>query len=294
MGRRFREWRAIRSAQRTGILLRWLLESFSCSSSFAFRPRRRGTARTVRRADDVVFGAYSRRMSASSIAKCATPYAAAGTRRTSRRRAPSRSRRRHEARTARPVRAGSRVESVAPSSLAAVRMTLAGARAPRLVAGAELSGRANYLRGSDATAWRTNVPSYDGRAARRRLRRRDLVYSGTGGRVEYDFVVSPGGDPGAIPARIRRRRGPPNRRSRRLVCEPPSASPTRPRRSFYQRRREAGGGVRRRLRARADGDVGFDVGASIRRSPSWIDPVLASRRCSAATDATSRRRRGLR
>ena len=79
-------------------------------------------------------------------------------------------------------------------------MRLAGADPSSQAEGLEeLPGKINYLIGSDAEKWRTNIPHYA------RVRYRDVypgvdvVYYGTTRReLEYDFVVAPGADHEAI------------------------------------------------------------------------------------------------
>jgi len=63
----------------------------------------------------------------------------------------------------------------------------------------ELPGKSNYLTGNDPKKWRTNVPTY-GRVRYENIYPGvDLVYYGKErGQLEYDFVVAPGADPGAI------------------------------------------------------------------------------------------------
>jgi hypothetical protein len=85
----------------------------------------------------------------------------------------------------------------------ALRMQLGGANAtPAGVGEAALPGVAHYYLGNDPAAWRTNVPTY------RQVRYRDvydgvdLVYYGSGGQLEYDFVLAPGADPSAISLRF--------------------------------------------------------------------------------------------
>lgn len=80
-----------------------------------------------------------------------------------------------------------------------VRMTLVGAdaKAPRTLLDAAGSV-SNYYSGSDPAQWRVGVPNYG------RLRFAavypgiDVVYYGSGGKLEYDFVVHPGSDPKRI------------------------------------------------------------------------------------------------
>lgn len=61
-----------------------------------------------------------------------------------------------------------------------------------------LPGRVNYFQGNDEARWLTNIPTY----ARVRYRNVypgiDVDYYGRQEELEYDFVVQPGADPGAI------------------------------------------------------------------------------------------------
>ncbi|HQR38947.1 MAG TPA: SBBP repeat-containing protein [Blastocatellia bacterium] len=56
----------------------------------------------------------------------------------------------------------------------------------------------NYFLGSDPAAWRRSVPSYASVVYRNLYPGVDLRFHVTGGSLEYDFVVNPGGDPTAI------------------------------------------------------------------------------------------------
>lgn len=80
---------------------------------------------------------------------------------------------------------------------------LAGARGTaRGEAEAKLPGVVNYLKGNDRSRWITNVPTFE------RVRYLgiypgiDVVYYGKEGRLEYDFIVAPGADPGKIRMRF--------------------------------------------------------------------------------------------
>ena len=80
-----------------------------------------------------------------------------------------------------------------------VRMDLAGANSKAQVTGLdELPGKANYFIGNDPHRWRTNVPTYARVKYAGVYPDVDLVYYGTRGQIEYDFVVAPGGDPQRI------------------------------------------------------------------------------------------------
>ena len=79
---------------------------------------------------------------------------------------------------------------------------LLGTRRVEAVPEDELPGKVNYLRGREPGAWKTNIDTY------RRVRYRnvypgtDLVYYGNQGRLEYDFVLTSGADPGRIAFRV--------------------------------------------------------------------------------------------
>jgi len=80
-----------------------------------------------------------------------------------------------------------------------VRMRLSGANANTEPAGLEqLPGTSNYMLGNDPTAWHTNVPSYGRVQYADVYPGVDLVYYGNGQRLEYDFQLAAGADPGTI------------------------------------------------------------------------------------------------
>jgi hypothetical protein len=84
-------------------------------------------------------------------------------------------------------------------SASILRMKLLGANfAPVLTSEDQLPGVTNYLLGKNPANWRTNIPNY------RRVKEHDaypgidLVYYGTQGQLEYDFVVAAHQDPSII------------------------------------------------------------------------------------------------
>lgn len=82
---------------------------------------------------------------------------------------------------------------------ASVRMTFPGSRlAPNLVATDHLPGKANYFIGNDPSKWRTGVSLYAKARYEELYPGIDLVFHGTQGLLEFDFVVKPGADPDAI------------------------------------------------------------------------------------------------
>ena len=87
------------------------------------------------------------------------------------------------------------------STIEVVRMSLKGAREPREVQGVEPTGGvSNYYLGGDPDRWRKGVPHFRRVEVQDVYPGIDLTYRGTGGRLEFDFLVAPGAD--AEPIRL--------------------------------------------------------------------------------------------
>ena len=81
----------------------------------------------------------------------------------------------------------------------AVKLKFAGASAPSAIAGRDqLLGKTNYFIGSDPRQWHSNVPNYAAVEYRRIYPGVDVVFHGDNQRLEFDFDVAPGADPGKI------------------------------------------------------------------------------------------------
>lgn len=89
-------------------------------------------------------------------------------------------------------------ETVFVAKGARLRMRFVEGHAKALEALARLPGHSNYIYGRDEKKWRTNVPQYGKIRYRDVWNEIDLIFYGTRGRAEYDFVVKPGADPGRI------------------------------------------------------------------------------------------------
>lgn len=82
------------------------------------------------------------------------------------------------------------------ASHAPVRMKLVNSNKHARLEGIEkLEGVSNYLFGNDPAKWQLNVPTYAMVRYTGVYPGVDLVYYGNEGKLEYDFVVSPGADP---------------------------------------------------------------------------------------------------
>ncbi|HEV2383357.1 MAG TPA: SBBP repeat-containing protein [Terriglobia bacterium] len=83
------------------------------------------------------------------------------------------------------------------------RMALVGANPKAPASGVdELPGKSSYFIGNDPKKWRTHVPSYAKVKYEDVYPGVDLVYHGNQGELEYDFVVAPGADSGAVRLRF--------------------------------------------------------------------------------------------
>jgi hypothetical protein len=87
----------------------------------------------------------------------------------------------------------------AKQPLDVLRMKLVNANPQPHVAGyAELPGKSNYFTGNDPQKWRTSISNYAKIKYHEVYPGVDMVYYGNQGQLEYDFVVAPAADPGAI------------------------------------------------------------------------------------------------
>jgi hypothetical protein len=86
-----------------------------------------------------------------------------------------------------------------PDPLAILRLRFLGGNAAAQIEGLdEQPGVSNYYIGNDPAKWRTNVPHFSRVRYKNLYPGIDIVYYGNQGRLEYDFIVSPGANPSAI------------------------------------------------------------------------------------------------
>ena len=61
-----------------------------------------------------------------------------------------------------------------------------------------LPGKVNYIIGRDPAQWHTDIPTFGRVEYQNVYSGINLAYYGGAGGLEYDFIVNPGADPGAI------------------------------------------------------------------------------------------------
>jgi hypothetical protein len=94
---------------------------------------------------------------------------------------------------------GSNGRAGADGETSVIRMGVVGARNDAHMQAVDpLSGTSNYLRGRNAGASITGVQTFARTQVSQIYPNVDLVYYGTNGRLEYDFVISPAADPNQI------------------------------------------------------------------------------------------------
>jgi len=157
---------------------------------------------------------------------------------------------------------------------ATVRMRAIGANpAPDVAARDPLAGRVSYLTGRDRTRWRTGIPTYARVLYRDVYPAIDLVYHGSQGLLEYDFLVAPGADPATIRLAFDGTDGLALDEDGALRLTTPAGAVRLPRPTIYQERdgarQEIAGGYLLR-----GTEVAFWTGPYDRTRPLVIDPVL--------------------
>jgi hypothetical protein len=137
-----------------------------------------------------------------------------------------------------------------------------------------LPGRINYYLGRDAANWRGDIPTYG------RVRYADVypgidvVVYGNQRRLEYDFVVAPGADPGAIALRVKGAERLTVDSDGHLVITRPGSTIVQQAPLLYQERGHRRERVAGRYVVRGNQEVAFAIGPYDRTRPLVIDPVI--------------------
>jgi hypothetical protein len=157
--------------------------------------------------------------------------------------------------------------------VATIRMELVGSQQAGATGEEKLPGKANYFVGHDPAQWHRDVPTFAKVYYSRVYPGIDVVYYGNQGRLEYDFIVSPGANLSAISLGFTGAAAEINKEGD-LVLAIADAGTTMRHPYIYQeiggKKREITGGYEKR----SDGRIGFTVGPYDSKHPLVIDPVL--------------------
>jgi hypothetical protein len=170
-------------------------------------------------------------------------------------------------------------QSVVRTSVVSMKLVRAAAADP--AGEVQLPGKSNYFIGNNPAQWHLDIPQF----ARVRYRNVypgiDLVYYGNQGRLEYDFEVAPGSDPGLVTLTFQGRRNQELQKPRidasgDLVVSIGGSDVRLRAPRVYQKlgaeERVVSG--RFALRGQNEDEVGFEVGAYDRSRALIIDPTL--------------------
>jgi hypothetical protein len=171
-------------------------------------------------------------------------------------------------------------QSRKPRGFAVLRMKLRGANNNARISGVQrLANTSNYLNGSDAKKWRTNVAHYARVNYKSVYPGIDMVYYGTGQKLEYDFLVAPGADPNRIKLNFDGANSVRVNRSGDLVLGIGKESIVQHAPVVYQelggRRQRVAGQYAVSRTASGNIEVGFRLAAYDKQKPLVIDPVLS-------------------
>jgi hypothetical protein len=159
-----------------------------------------------------------------------------------------------------------------------LRMKLENSRAPARVTGLDrLPGTSNYFFGKNPSRWLTHIPTYAKTKFESVYPGVDLVYYGHHGKLEYDFVLAPGADPGKIVFRFEGRKVQKNEQGD-LALDSPAGRVCLLKPVAYQKRSEDASARRTVLVSyvqKGPNRFGFAVRDYDPREPLVIDPVLS-------------------
>jgi hypothetical protein len=158
-----------------------------------------------------------------------------------------------------------------------ITMQFAGGRHVLPLAGPELPGKVNYIRGNDPEKWKIGLPTYGRVAYRNVYPGVDVVYYGNQQQLEFDLVLKPGADSRSIRMKFEGARKISLDPNGDLVLDTASGEMRLPSPRIYQETNgtEAKKTIAGHYRRRPGGEVGFEVAAYDRTSPLIIDPTIA-------------------
>jgi Abnormal spindle-like microcephaly-assoc'd, ASPM-SPD-2-Hydin/Beta-propeller repeat len=179
------------------------------------------------------------------------------------------------------IDAGGKAQFAAPGK-ATVSMLLDGANAGAKPAGEEtLPGRSNYLIGNEPGRWRSGVSQFSRVRVPAIYPGIDLIYYGSGDRLEHDYVLAPHADPTQIRMRFQGANAVAENETGDLVLRQASIGYADGEQLRFLKPvayQESEDGTRTPVPVRydllADGAFGFSLGAYDHRQPLVIDPVI--------------------
>ncbi len=163
----------------------------------------------------------------------------------------------------------------APNTGVALAMNLVGANAGAAVTGLDdLPGTVNYFIGNDPSQWHTGIATYSEVEYQGIYPGINLLYDGTQGQMEYDFMVAPGANPGLIQFDVQGADSVSLDDQGNLVLQTASGNVVQHAPVLYQQVGNTREPVSGQFVLQGNNQVGFQVGAYDAGLPLTIDPVL--------------------
>ncbi len=138
----------------------------------------------------------------------------------------------------------------------------------------EAGGKSHYFIGNDHSKWRTNIPNYGKVGIKEVYPGIDMVYYGARGKLEYDFIVKPGADPGAIGLGYEGAKNAEVDGQGNLVFHLAQGEVAFKAPVVYQERGAEKTKIDGAYKVRADGKIGFETGNYVKTLSLVIDPAL--------------------
>jgi len=155
-----------------------------------------------------------------------------------------------------------------------LRMKLIGAQTGRFDNLEKLPGVSNYFLGKDPSRWLHSIPQYGRVQSAEVYPGVDLAYYGNQGKLEYDFIVKPGADPGVVRIKYEGARSARVNGQGDLELGTSRGTVLFRAPSLYQESKGAKSAVQGHYRLDSQGQVGFEVDHYDATKPLVIDPVL--------------------
>jgi len=155
-----------------------------------------------------------------------------------------------------------------------LQMAFAGANPAHLTGVGELAAKSSYFVGRDPSKWRTGIPNYARVQYAGLYRGVNLVFYGSRGHLEFDFVVAPGADPHQIALNFNPAKNVRVMPDGDLQIGPRSSAIRLLRPYIYQMDGQRTRPIRGGFALLSGGRVGLRVGRYDHAEPLIVDPVL--------------------
>jgi uncharacterized repeat protein (TIGR01451 family) len=160
--------------------------------------------------------------------------------------------------------------------LSTLRMQIVRASNTAEVFGTDhLPGTSNYFIGNDSSQWHRDLPQFAGVQYRDIYPGINLIFHGNQGRLEYDFEIGAGADPGGIQLAFGNAAKPKINAAGNLVLTGSASAIGFEAPRAYQQVGTEKKFINARFVLHHDGTVGFELGAYDRSRALVIDPVLS-------------------